>query len=231
MSGRGRLRFAAVALLAAGLLAPPAAAREVFGPLKEAGDHAAYLLAGADRAPLLSVGYGRSVAVPVLPRQVTLVGDLGLPVFISPLRNLRATVAARVLVLRASPRGWNLLNRVEARVVTTQNYVHDSFSVGLGDSVLGGYFGQRWFVAGELGYYRSLSTYLKHSDAYTEMHSGARDGWYRSMGGGFSAGLQAGWTPGLGVELGLRLVAERTERFNAPTGLPFTLTVGAAYHI
>lgn len=221
---------ASLVLILVALQAGPTAAREVLAPLQRPHEQAASLALGVERAPLLTLGYAHRLEVEALPRSVTLVGELGLPILVSPLKNLRATLAARVLVLRQDATGWNLLNRLEFKVVTTENFVHDSLSLGLGDSLLGGYFGAAWFAAAELGYYRSLSTHIEHTPEYKDVYAEARDGWYRSMGGGFTLGVQAGWTPGLGVELGLRLVLETSERLNAPLGAPVTATVGAALH-
>lgn len=62
-------------------------------------------------------------------------------------------------------------------------------------SATGGYYKNRWFVAGELGFDKAIVTHFKHSDLYKANYPGVKDGWYEpSTGGDFYYGIQTGYS-------------------------------------
>jgi len=76
-----------------------------------------------------------------------------------------------------------------------QNSYARLLNFGVDISATGGYYKQKWFVAGELGIDKAIVTHFKHSDLYKENFPGVRDGWYEpSTGGNIYIGVQAGWS-------------------------------------
>lgn len=57
-----------------------------------------------------------------------------------------------------------------------------------------GYYKKSWFVAGEFGFDKAITTHFKHSDEYKSYYPGAKNGWYIPTGGNFIYGLQGGYS-------------------------------------
>jgi hypothetical protein len=57
-----------------------------------------------------------------------------------------------------------------------------------------GVYKQKWFVAGDFGFDKAITTHLKHSALANEYTPGIKSGWYIPDGGNFIYGLQAGYT-------------------------------------
>jgi hypothetical protein len=103
-------------------------------------------------------------------------------------------------------------------------------SVGLDTSLVGGYYGRRWFVALESGVDLALTTHVAHTDAYRMYgYADAKDGWYADPGANLRGGLQAGVTVAR-YDVTLRIGQVRDSTGAAPL-LPFygTLSVGTGW--
>lgn len=117
----------------------------------------------------------------------------------------------------ASLSGSNLLDDFKARAGLNIRWIsfhHFQFSTGLygvfrryqndfvrlgnfGSDLNGviGYYRNKWFVAGEVGFDKAIVTHFKHSAAYKAQYPGVVNGWYEtSTGGNFYYGLQAGFS-------------------------------------
>jgi hypothetical protein len=100
-------------------------------------------------------------------------------------------------------------------------------SFGSDFAVVAGYYRPSWYAAGELGFDKSVTSYLKHSDIMrTYVFPGIKDGWYIPSGGNYYYGIQAGKTLGESLDLSLRLGATSAEDNDEDAVLPYYLQLG-----
>jgi hypothetical protein len=168
--------------------------------LDEAQANRVYVRTGAEWAFVAGVGYARTV--PVGQRRLVLLGELTAPWAAADASDYQARVGALVPIL--AWRGWQLAGSLEPTVRGTKNDVGRMTSLGANAGVMGGYYAQHWFVAGELGFDYTLTTRIAHSQLYRDtVYENARTGWYVNPGGNYRLGGQAGASFGR-YELALR---------------------------
>lgn len=89
-----------------------------------------------------------------------------------------------------------------------------------------GYYRQKWFVAGEVGFDKAIVTNFKHSKAFKENFPAVEDGWYEpATGGNFYYNLQAGYSfkqSDVYIKGGMVL----TQDFKTTPTVPFSAQVG-----
>jgi len=159
-----------------------------------------YVRTGAEWAFVGGVGYARTV--PVGQRRMVLLGELTAPWAAADASDYQARVGALVPIL--TWRGWQLAGSLEPTVRATKNDLGRMTSLGANAGVMGGYYAQHWFAAGELGFDYMLTTRIAHSRLYRDsVYQNARDGWYLNPGGNYRLGGQAGASFGR-YELALR---------------------------
>ncbi|HVT07344.1 MAG TPA: hypothetical protein VHO67_07790 [Polyangia bacterium] len=192
MSRRGGARLAAASgvLLFSMLLAWRAGAHEVnLARLDEGPANRVYVRTGAEWAFVAGVGYARTVSVG--QRRLVLLGELTAPWAAPDASDYQ--VRAGALVPVAGWRRWQLAGSLEPTVRGTNNDLGRMTSLGAYAGVVGGYYTQRWFAAGELGFDYAVTTHITQSQLYRDtVYEGARDGWYVNPGGNYRLGGQAG---------------------------------------
>jgi len=99
-------------------------------------------------------------------------------------------------------------------------------SFGSDFALLAGYYTPTWWVAGECGFDKSITSHLTHSDIMRAMFPAIRDGWYVPTGGHYYYGIQAGKTLGESFDLSLRLGATRAQGNDEDAVLPLYLQLG-----
>lgn len=60
--------------------------------------------------------------------------------------------------------------------------------------ITAGYYKPKWFLAGEFGFDKAISSHLKHTEAMKEIYPTITDGWYVPSGGQYYYGIQTGLT-------------------------------------
>jgi hypothetical protein len=185
------LYFIGVLVIAALLLVSALAqAQEVnLSKLDDGPANRVYLRTGAEWAFVAGAGYARSV--PIGQRHLLLFGDLTVPWATPDSSDYQARVGARLPVF--SWRHWIVAASLEPTVRGTKNAVSRMTSLGANAGLTGGYYAERWFLAGELGFDSTLTTRITHTQLYRDtVYAGARDGWYVNSGGNYRLGAQAG---------------------------------------
>jgi hypothetical protein len=99
-----------------------------------------------------------------------------------------------------------------------------SFGADLG--AVAGYYRPSWFVAGEGGFDKSVTSHLKHSDIMRAYFPAIKDGWYLPSGGHWYYGVQAGKTLGETFDLTLRLGATHAQFSDEDALLPYYVQIG-----
>ena len=93
-------------------------------------------------------------------------------------------------------------------------------------SGVAGYYRNKWFVAGEVGFDKAIVTHFNHTDMYRDVYPGVIDGWYEpSTGGNFYYGIQSGFTY-RNYDLTVRAGKLITQDFKTEPMLPFFGQVG-----
>lgn len=204
-----------------------APAREVMN-LMETDTKVVYLNLGLDPTFIAGAGYAQSVPIPAVNRNLTLVGDFAVPVFLPDLKDYQLQAGTRIPVIGFD--NWQLVNRLNLKLTGNQNWMHYATGFSIEEGVLLGYFHPRFFVAGEFDYTKFLVTYYQHTDEYREeIYEDAVDGWYFNTGGMLTAGLQGGFSIGR-LEFGLRAGVFKTEKWNSPSASPFCANLTVNYH-
>lgn len=99
-------------------------------------------------------------------------------------------------------------------------------SFGSDFGVLAGYYVPTWFVAGEFGFDKSITSHLNHSDIMRAMFPGIKDGWYIPSGGHYYYGIRAGKTVGESFELSLRVGGTNAQGNDENAVVPLYLQLG-----
>lgn len=99
-----------------------------------------------------------------------------------------------------------------------------SFGSDLGVAM--GYYQPVWFIGGEFGFDKAITSHLKHSGIMRASFPGIRDGWLVPTGGNFHYGLEGGVTVGALVDLSVRIGATRAQGQDVDAVIPLYLQVG-----
>jgi hypothetical protein len=148
-----------------------------------------YARTGAEWAFVAGVGYARTVSIG--QRRLLLLGELTAPWATLDTSDYQVRVGALVPIV--AWHRWQLAGLLEPTVRGTKNDLGRMTSLGANAGVTGGYYAQRWFVAGEFGFDYALTTHIANSQLYRDdVYENARDGWYVNPGGNYRLGGQAG---------------------------------------
>ncbi len=91
-----------------------------------------------------------------------------------------------------------------------------------------GYYKSKWFIAGEFGFDKAISTHIKHSNIYKEYYPGAKDGWYVPTGGNFLYGLQGGYSFKR-YDVNLKIGKTVSQDFKTDPMVPYYFQLGVNY--
>jgi hypothetical protein len=185
----------------------PSRAQDVNLARVEPGSNRLHASFGLDPGAILTVGYSRGFG---LGSETALWDvDLGMAVAEADLKDLRARVGLQITLWRAG--GWRVAARGRLIARTTSNSIYDGVGFGADLTSHVGYYRRGWFVAGLIGYDRTLVMHLEHSDWYRDnIYDGAVDGWYRGESGILHGGLAAGFAVGA-VEVAGRVELRRLD--------------------
>lgn len=196
-------------------------AQEVnFGAIDDEASNMMHVRTGAEYAFVVGAGYTRIFHV--AGRPLLLTGDLTVPWATFDLSDYRLRIGVMAPIV--GRKRWKLAGRFTPTVRGLKNRVSRMTNVGIDVALVGGYYGSRGFLVGELGVDWAITTRVKHSAAYrSAVFEGARDGWYFNAGGNFYYGLVGG--PSFGrFDLVLRVGQGRDIRADIQL-LPFYATL------
>lgn len=152
------------------------------------------VLAAVSWNPSLSVELGYARILPLCsscaPRNLLLMGELSVPVFLAPELDtgmLRATAAVFPFDGK-----WNVRSAAQLRVQTFDNGVSSGTGFGWAIDAMPGWFGDRWFGGLGLQFHQTALTYLAHHASYQRNFPAAKNGWYRTTAAYFDFSLVGG---------------------------------------
>jgi hypothetical protein len=128
-------------------------------------------------------------------------------------------------------RGFDVLAQGGLTLKQLSNAVHRGVGYGYHVGLFPGYFGNRWFVSGELSMRHNFAMSIQHTDAYRDIYADARDGTYALGGVNTFLGVTTGAQIGDHVVLGLRFAWRFQNAFEAylPYYQPSTFSLQAGY--
>ena len=189
--------------------------------LREDQPSAVQFCVGYDFGAVAQVGYSRSVT---LIRPVVLGMDYSFPMGSDLTDDFKVRLGAQIEIVEidgfaATMKIFGLFRRYQGELATIQ-----SFGSDLG--VLAGYYTPAWFVAGEFGFDKSITSHISHSDIMRAVFPAIRDGWYIPSGGHYYYGIQAGKSIGESFDLSLRLGATNAQDNDENAVLPLYCQLG-----
>ncbi len=156
---------------------------------------------------------------------IILTANFSIPSGKKLLDDFKTKIGGQILLLNTSNvKGSMALNgiyrRYENPLVRLENF---------GSELKGtlGYYKQKWFVAGEVGFDKAIVTHFKHSETFKEtIFAEVKDGWYKpATGGNFMYGIQTGWSfKKSDITFNIGMV--RTQDFKATPLVPYYLMLG-----
>ncbi len=168
---------------------------------------------GLDGATIAwSLLYARGVPLAV-GRQLVLSTIFTVPMTQPDLRDWRWATGLRIDMIR---RGGFAIPVAASFVLRRLDTIAlDAIGLGSELAVMPGYYGRRWFAAGELSWDQEWATHTRHSDIYRRVvYQDVKDGWYGLTGLTMRYGARIGGRPWRRLELWVRAGYEQHGRFN-----------------
>jgi hypothetical protein len=176
---------------------------------------------GYDFGATAQVGYTRSFA---WIRPVVVALDYSFPMGSDLLDDFKVRLGGQIEIVEIG--GFSATIKISSVFRQYQSALVRIESFGSDLAALAGYYKPTWHAAGEFGFDKSITSYLKHSDVMKADFPGIRDGWYIPTGGHYYYGIQAGKTIGESFDLSLRLGATNAQDNNANDVVPYYLQLG-----
>lgn len=175
-----------------------------------------------DPTPLITVGYFQNYEI--MSNQVVAEISLAVPAFLFDFKHYRLELGGQFIPF--SYGNWEIVSRSVITSVGTSTVMFDANNLGFSQSLLPGYYGEKWFITGEAGFTKHLITHLEHSEWYTDnVYPDAESGWYKSTGGKFDFGMQTGYAFNDQFGLAVRIGINKTETLKDPFWVPFYVGV------
>lgn len=212
----------AKAILVAAALAQAASSQNInWRSLGEDRSNLMQLNFGYDYGVTAQIGYSRSFTL-VVPVAVGL--DVSVPMGDVLLDDFKTRMGAQVEVVQAG--AFSATVKIAGNFRRYQTQLVRIVSFGSDFAAVAGYYKRTWYVAGEFGFDKAVTSYLKHSDIMRASYPAIRDGWYVPTGGNFYYGIQGGKTIGESLELSLRLGATNAQFDDENAVLPYYAQLG-----
>jgi hypothetical protein len=179
------------------------------------------LNAGYDFGATVQLGYSRSF---MIGRPVLVGLDYSVPMGSDLLDDFKVRLGGEVEIVQID--GFSATLKISSIFRRYQNELVRIESFGSDFGLLAGYYVPTWFVAGEFGFDKSITSHLTHSDIMRAMFPAIKDGWYIPSGGHYYYGIQAGKTVGESFELSLRVGGTDAQAHDENAVVPLYLQLG-----
>lgn len=187
-------------------------------PIKQS--HIININVGLEHGTVIGVGYGYQLntKIPIIinaqfskPFGYTFLDDfktkLGIQSKVFSTNNFAVTIKA-----------YGSFRRFESSTVRLSNFGSE-FSTSIG------FYKPKWFIAGEFGFDKAITTYIKNGKELKEYYPDIKDGWYVPTGGVFFYGIQSGYSfKANDLTLGIGVFS--AQDFKSSTTLPYYLNIG-----
>jgi len=189
--------------------------------LREDRPNVLQLTFGYDYGVTAQLGYSRSFT---LIRPVVVGLDFSVPMGDVLLDDFKVRIGGQVEIVQAG--AFSVTVKIASNFRRYQTQLVRIVSFGSDFAAVVGYYKSTWYAAGEFGFDKAVTSYLKHSDIMRAYYPAIRDGWYVPTGGNFYYGIQGGKTIGETLELTLRMGGTRAQMHDEGAVLPYYAQLG-----
>jgi hypothetical protein len=176
---------------------------------------------GYDYGVTTQVGYSRSFMM-FKPAMVGL--DVSFPMGGDLLDDFKVRLGGQIEVIEIN--GFSATIKISSVFRRYHTELVSISSFGSDFGVVAGYYTQTFFLGGEFGFDKAITSRMKHSDIMRTNFPAIKDGWYVPTGGHYYYGIQGGKTLGENLDLSLRLGATKAQFHDEDTVLPLYLQLG-----
>ncbi|MFC1514103.1 hypothetical protein ACFL5P_03735, partial [candidate division KSB1 bacterium] len=180
----------------------------------------------------ISTGYARGFLLDFerFELHLTAFADIMMPISLLDFNHYRIRLGNRMKIKNFGK--WHILNRLTLLDTSAENDLFFGHTVSLDESILAGYFENRWHASFEAGFTKFLVSYIKHNSEWFRVagFNEAKSGWYKSMGGNFTFGINGGYQFNDTVETTLKIHIRKTQSFNSIDGPPVYGAVGINFY-
>ncbi len=189
--------------------------------LNENQTHIAYLNIGYDFGMTTQMGYGYKLKT---FRMLLFNVDYSFPLGENIIDDFKTRLGGQIEIVDFH--NFILTAKAYAIFRKYKNQYVDMSSFGSELAILIGYYRPTWHIAGEFGFDKSITTYLKHSDDMKKHFPNITNGWFLPSGGHFFYGLQGSKTIGNNFELSLRVGGLQAQKNEVNALLPYYAQLG-----
>ena len=177
---------------------------------------------GYDYGLTLDVGYNRSMNLFTKP--VLLGLDYSMPMGENLLDDYKIKIGGEIELLHKkafsiSTRIKGIIRRYENDYVSIENFGSD---LGL----TAGFYKPIWYLAGEFGFDKAITSQLKHTKLYKEIYPQVQDGWYTPTGGQLYFGVLTGFSLKELVDISFKLGFTNAQKQDENALLPYYAQIG-----
>ena len=176
---------------------------------------------GYDYGVTTQFGYSRAFTI---GKPVLLGIDYSFPMGDELLDDFKVRIGGQVEIVQIG--GFSATARIMGNFRRYQNQLVRIASFGSDFAILAGYYEPSWSVAGEIGFDKSITSHVKHSDVMRAAFPAIRDGWYIPTGGHYYYGVHAGKTIGESYDVTLRLGATNAQDNDEDAMIAYYIQVG-----
>ena len=182
--------------------------------------HIVNLNLGFDNATVVGIGYGYRLTTK-MPLVLNI--EYSMPFGDNTFDDHKTKIGGQLNVVHAG----NFFTTVKAYGVIRryENDLTRMINFGSEFSATAGVYTSKWFVAGEFGFDKAITTQLTHSDLMKEYNPGVQSGWYIPNGGNFIYGLQTGYSF-KGNDLYVKLGKTKTQDLKTTSMIPWYFQLG-----
>jgi hypothetical protein len=187
---------------------------------KDGKGHVAGVKAGWDYGMVVGVNYGQKLKTR-LPVFVSI--EYSSPFGKNVFDDFKTKLGGQVRVVKVN--NFIVTGKVYGVFSRYENDMARLFDFGSEFSLTAGYYRNKWYLAGEAGFDKAISTHIKNSDNMKSNYPAIVDGWYVPTGGNFCFGIVSGYTfksNDLYIKTGKML----TENFKTTPTVPLYLQFG-----
>lgn len=151
--------------------------------------HIISLNAGFDHGTVVGVGYGYKLNTKI-PLILNL--EYSMPFGDKVFDDFKTKIGGQLNIVRANNlfatvKAYGIVRRFENELARMLNFGSEFYATA-------GFYKNKWYAAGELGFDKAIVTHIKHSDLAKEYNPEIQSGWYIPTGGNFMYGLQGGFS-------------------------------------
>lgn len=157
--------------------------------LSKTDKHIVSVSIGLDYGASIGVGYGYQLGTKM---PIILATEVSLPFGNRRIDDFKARLGGQAMVagyrdFMASVKAYAVFRRFE-------NENARMFNFGSELSAVAGYYRPKYFISGEFGFDKAISTHIKHSGIMREYYPEIKNGWYVPTAGNFFYGIQSGYS-------------------------------------